>query len=80
MQNHMVLARLGDLRTRLDLGDLPPLVHRCSSGLSREDKICVGNDDAQPEAVVPRELKFAASGSRLSHTFPKSSVTRIELR
>ena len=37
MQNHMVLARLNDLRTRLDLGALPPLVHRCSSGLSRED-------------------------------------------
>ena len=35
--NHMVLARLNDLRTRLDLGALPPLVHRCSSGLSRED-------------------------------------------
>src|SRR5260370_40343473 len=34
-QNLMILARLGDLRTRFDLGVLPPLVLRCSSGLSR---------------------------------------------
>jgi hypothetical protein len=31
----MILARMGDLRTWLDLGVLPPLVLRCSSGLSR---------------------------------------------
>jgi hypothetical protein len=34
-QNLMILARLGDLRTQFDLGVLPPLVLRCSSGLSR---------------------------------------------
>jgi hypothetical protein len=34
-QKLMILARLGDLRTQFDLGILPPLVLRCSSGLSR---------------------------------------------
>jgi hypothetical protein len=34
-QNLMILARFGGLRTRLDLGALPPLILRCSSGLSR---------------------------------------------
>jgi len=33
----MILARLGDLRTRLNLGVLPPLVLRCSSGLSASE-------------------------------------------
>jgi hypothetical protein len=33
-QNLMILARLGDLRTRPDSGAFPPLVLRCSSGLS----------------------------------------------
>jgi hypothetical protein len=36
-QNLMILARLGDLRTQFDLGVLPPLVLRCSSGLSLSD-------------------------------------------
>jgi hypothetical protein len=34
-QNLMILARMGDLRTRPALGAFPPLVLRCSSGLSR---------------------------------------------
>jgi hypothetical protein len=33
-QNLMILARMGDLRTRPALGAFPPLVLRCSSGLS----------------------------------------------
>jgi hypothetical protein len=33
-QNLMILARFGDLRNQLDLGALPPLVLRCSSGHS----------------------------------------------
>ena len=47
--------------------------------LSARD-IYVGNDDANPEAVIPQDIKEAASGSAFSHTFPKASVTVIELR
>jgi alpha-N-arabinofuranosidase len=47
--------------------------------LSARD-IYVGNDDANPEAVTPQDIREAASGSAFSHTFPKASVTVIELR
>jgi len=47
--------------------------------LSARD-IYVGNDDANPEAVVPKEFQETVSGSLFSHTFPKASVTKIELR
>jgi hypothetical protein len=40
-QNLMILARMGDLRTRPALGAFPPLVLRCSSGLSRRRVILV---------------------------------------
>jgi hypothetical protein len=39
-QNLMILARMGDLRTRPALGASPPLVLRCSSGLSRRPFLC----------------------------------------
>ena len=55
-------------------------VHSESGMLLAADNIYVGNDDERPEAVVPAELKVAGSGSTFSHTFPKASVTRIELR
>jgi alpha-N-arabinofuranosidase len=55
-------------------------VHSASGMLLAADNIYVGNDDDRPEAVVPAEFKLAGSGSTLSHTFPKASVTRIELR
>jgi alpha-L-arabinofuranosidase len=41
------------------------------------ENVYVGNDDDRPEAVVPAEFKFAASGSTFSHTFPKASGTVI---
>ena len=47
--------------------------------LSARD-IYVGNYDANPEAVIPQDIREAASGSAFSHTFPKASVTVIELR
>jgi alpha-N-arabinofuranosidase len=54
---------------------------RAASGklLSAED-IYRGNDDAQPEAVVPKDLALKISGSEFSHVFPKASVSMIELR
>jgi alpha-L-arabinofuranosidase len=42
--------------------------------------IYVGNDDAQPDAVVPKQITENVSGSAFSHTFPKGSVTVIEVR
>jgi alpha-N-arabinofuranosidase len=55
-------------------------VHSGSGKLLAADDIYVGNDDDRPEAVVPSEFKLAATGSTFSHTFPKASVTMIELR
>jgi alpha-L-arabinofuranosidase len=54
--------------------------HSASGKLLAAGSIYVGNDDAQPEAVVSQELKLAVSGSAFSYTFPKASVTEIELR
>jgi alpha-N-arabinofuranosidase len=54
--------------------------HSASGKLLAAASIYVGNDDAQPEAVVPQELKLAVSGSTFSYTFPKASVSVIELR
>jgi len=47
--------------------------------LSAQD-IYVGNDDAQPDAVVPKQIKENVSGPAFSHTFSRASVTTIELR
>ena len=38
-----------------------------------------GNDETQPHAVWPVELNLAAQGGALHHTFPRSSITVIEL-
>jgi alpha-L-arabinofuranosidase len=42
--------------------------------------IYVGNDDAQPEAVIPKDLALKVSGSEFAHVFPRASVSMIELR
>ena len=55
-------------------------IHSATGKLLTAENIYVGNDDAQPEAVIPHELKLAASGSVFSHTFPKASITMIEFR
>jgi alpha-N-arabinofuranosidase len=55
-------------------------LHSATGKVLSAPDIYVGNDDAQPEAVVPKDFKEAASGSEFSHTFPKASVTMIELR
>jgi alpha-L-arabinofuranosidase len=55
-------------------------VHSANGKLLSAADIYVGNDDANPEAVVPKEFHEPASGSAFSHTFPKASVTMIELR
>jgi alpha-N-arabinofuranosidase len=39
-----------------------------------------GNDDASPEAMVPRALQMSATGGEFEHAFPSRSVTVIELR
>jgi alpha-L-arabinofuranosidase len=49
------------------------------SVLSAQD-IYVGNDDAQPENVIPRNLQLAVSGTEFSHEFPRASVTVLVLR
>jgi alpha-L-arabinofuranosidase len=36
------------------------------------------NDEVRPEAVAPLE-SFAAAGQEFSYTFPRASVTRLEL-
>ena len=38
-----------------------------------------GNDETQPHAVWPVELSLAAQGDALHHTFPRSSITVIEV-
>jgi alpha-L-arabinofuranosidase len=55
-------------------------VNSATGMLLADDNIYVGNDDERPEVVVPSEFKVAGNGSAFSHTFPKASVTRIELR
>jgi alpha-N-arabinofuranosidase len=55
-------------------------VHSASGKLLAAGDIYAGNDDGRPEAVVPTEFTLAAAGSTFSHTFPKASVTVIELR
>jgi alpha-N-arabinofuranosidase len=55
-------------------------LHSAVGKLLSAADIYVGNDDANPEAVVPKDIKEPASGSGFSHTFPRSSVTVIELR
>jgi alpha-N-arabinofuranosidase len=55
-------------------------VHSASGKLLAAESIYVGNDDDRPEAVVPTEFTLAGAGSTFSHTFPKASVTMIELR
>lgn len=55
-------------------------LHSATGKVLSAPDIYTGNDDAQPEAVVPKDFKEAASGSEFSHTFPKASVTTIELR
>jgi alpha-L-arabinofuranosidase len=55
-------------------------VHSASGTLLAADNIYMGNDDERPEAVLPAEFKLAGSGSTFTHTFPKASITRIELR
>jgi alpha-L-arabinofuranosidase len=55
-------------------------VHSATGTLLAADNIYVGNDDERPQAVVPSEFKVGGSGSTFSHTFPKASVTRLELR
>ncbi len=55
-------------------------LHSASGKLLSAADIYAGNDDANPEAVVPRDFHEAAGGSAFSHTFPKASVTMIELR
>jgi alpha-N-arabinofuranosidase len=54
--------------------------HSATGKLLSAADIYVGNDDANPEAVVPQDFKESASGSTFSHTFPKASVTVMELR
>jgi alpha-N-arabinofuranosidase len=67
-----------DIRANIELTGF--MLHSATGKLLSAQDIYVGNDDANPEAVVPRDFKEAASGSALSHTFPKASVTVIELR
>jgi alpha-N-arabinofuranosidase len=55
-------------------------LHSAAGQVLSAPDIYVGNDDAQPDAVVPKPMKEAVSGSAFSHTFPKSSVTMIGLR
>ena len=55
-------------------------VRAASGKVLAANSIYDGNDDAQPEAVVPRELALKVGGSEFSHVFPKSSITMIELR
>lgn len=55
-------------------------MHSASGKVLSAKDIYVGNDDANPEAVVPKEFQETVSGSLFSHTFPKASVSMIELR
>ncbi len=55
-------------------------VHAASGKLLAAEDIYAGNDDAQPEAVVPQDFKLPVGGSTFSYTFPKASITEIEVR
>jgi alpha-N-arabinofuranosidase len=55
-------------------------LHSANGKILSAQDIYVGNDDANPEAVIPMDFKEAASGLAYSHSFPKASVTVIELR
>ena len=55
-------------------------MHSATGQLLTAQDIYVGNDDAQPDAVTPKQITESVSGSAFSHTFPKASVTMIELK
>ncbi|MDQ2842368.1 MAG: hypothetical protein M3Y72_15255 [Acidobacteriota bacterium] len=44
------------------------------------DSIYDGNDEAQPEAITPAHATAQLKGNSLAYTFPRASVTRIELQ
>ncbi|MGD0909840.1 MAG: alpha-L-arabinofuranosidase C-terminal domain-containing protein [Candidatus Acidiferrales bacterium] len=55
-------------------------LHSAAGQVLSAPDIYMGNDDAQPDAVVPKQITENVSGSAFSHTFPKGSVTVIEVR
>jgi alpha-L-arabinofuranosidase len=55
-------------------------LHSASGQLLTAQDIYVGNDDAQPNAVTPKRITESVSGSTFSYTFPKASVTMMELK
>jgi alpha-L-arabinofuranosidase len=43
------------------------------------DSIYDVNDEAEPEAIKPRESNITIEGDRLQYTFRHESITRIDL-
>src|SRR5437868_14146801 len=73
----MISAPLGDLRTRLDLVVFPPLVLRCSSGLSRR---CQGERTARLRQfpLLRRPLGFRRPIPELISSFTENAHTYRE--
>ena len=67
-----------DILSTVRLGGFP-------AGSGRAWQITAGsiyevNDEVRPEAIMPVEASFTVSGPTFEHTFPRASVTVIELR
>ena len=90
-----VVSALNDAGTKLTLfcvnrslsGEIPAAVRlsgfTASSARARvltAPDLYAVNDDAQPEAVVPAEVKVNVTAAEFRHSFPPRSVTVIELR
>jgi alpha-N-arabinofuranosidase len=67
-----------DIRARVKLAGFS--VRAASGKMLSAPDIYTGNDDAQPEAVVPKDLALEIRGSEFAHVFPRASVSMIELR
>ena len=90
-----VVAALNKSKTRLTLfcvnrhlnQDVPAAVsikgfasgHKAKVETLRSDSIYDRNDEIEPEAITPSESMLSVQGGELRYTFPRASVTRIEL-
>ncbi len=68
-----------DLRARLRIGGFEPAATARVSTLAAAS-IHDANDEREPERIVPKETSAAVTGAEFEYTFPRASVTVLELK
>lgn len=66
-----------DLRASIRVASFVPKSVRAQQLTA--DSLYAANDDVRPEAITPTDLNLQVQGSNFAHTFPRMSVTVIEL-